>query len=51
MTRHPVQFRATEAQRQWLDRQRRERGIPVATVIQLLLEQAMAAEVETHAQP
>lgn len=41
-TRHPVQFRPTEAQRQWLDRQRQERGIPVATVIQLALEQAMA---------
>ncbi len=44
--RHPVQFRPTEAQRQWLDRQRQERGIPVATVIQLALEQAMAAEVK-----
>jgi hypothetical protein len=42
--RHPVQFRPTEAQRQWLDRQRQQRGIPVATVIQLALEQAMAAD-------
>jgi hypothetical protein len=41
MARAPVSFRPTEAQRQWLDRQRRERGIPVTTVIQLLLEQAM----------
>lgn len=48
--RHPVQFRPTEAQRQWLDRQRQKRGIPVATVIQLALEQAMAAEVELHGQ-
>jgi hypothetical protein len=51
MTRHRVEFSPTEAQRQWLDRQRRERGIFVSTVIQLLLEQAMAAEAEPHAQP
>jgi hypothetical protein len=41
MARPPLSFRPTEAQRQWLDRQRRERGIPVTTVIQLLLEEAM----------
>jgi hypothetical protein len=51
MTRHRVEFSPTEAQRQWLDRQRRERGIFVSTVIQLLLEQAMAAEVAPHGQP
>ncbi len=44
MARPPLTFRPTEAQRQWLDSQRRERGIPVTTVVQLLLEQAMAAE-------
>ena len=45
MPRPALSFRPTEAQRQWLDRQRRERGIPVTTVIQLLLEQAMAADL------
>ena len=50
MARPSLSFRPTEAQRQWLDRQRRERGIPVATVIQLLLEQAMAADVAPQAQ-
>jgi len=44
MARTSLSFRPTEAQRQWLDRQRRMRGIPVTTVIQLLLEQAMAAD-------
>jgi len=44
MARASLSFRPTEAQRQWLDRQRRKRGIPVTTVIQLLLEQAMAAD-------
>ncbi len=48
MARPPLSFRPTEAQRQWLDRQRRERGIPVTTVIQLLLEQAIANGQELH---
>lgn len=51
MARASVTFRPTDAQRQWLDRQRRERGIPVTTVIQLLLEQAIANSQEPHAQP
>jgi hypothetical protein len=41
MTKPTVTFRPTIAQRQWLDRQRQERGIPVTTLIQLALEQAM----------
>jgi hypothetical protein len=51
MARPPLSFRPTEAQRQWLDRQRRERGIPVTTVIQLLLEQAIATGQEPNAKP
>jgi hypothetical protein len=51
MPRPSLSFRPTEAQRQWLDRQRRERGIPVTTVIQLLLEQAIANGQEPHAKP
>jgi hypothetical protein len=51
MARASLSFRPTEAQRQWLDRQRRERGIPVTTVIQLLLEQAIATDQEPHAKP
>lgn len=51
MPRASLSFRPTEAQRQWLDRQRRERGIPVTTVIQLLLEQAIATDQEPHAKP
>lgn len=51
MPRPPLSFRPTEAQRQWLDRQRRERGIPVTTVIQLLLEQAIATGQEPREQP
>ena len=51
MPRPSVTFRPTEAQRQWLDRQRRERGIPVTTVIQLLLEQAIATGQEPHERP
>jgi len=48
MARASLSFRPTEAQRQWLDRQRRERGIPVTTVLQLLLEQAIANGQEPH---
>jgi len=44
MTKPTVTFRPTIAQRQWLDRQRVDRGIPVTTLIQLALEQAMAAD-------
>jgi hypothetical protein len=44
MTKPTVTFRPTTAQRQWLDRQRVDRGIPVTTLIQLALEQAMAAD-------
>jgi hypothetical protein len=44
MARAPVTFRPTEAQRQWLVRQRQERGMPLTTVVQLLLEQAMTAD-------
>jgi hypothetical protein len=51
MARASLSFRPTEAQRQWLDRQRRERGIPVTTVIQLLLEQAIATGQEANAKP
>jgi hypothetical protein len=36
-----VTFRPTPAQLLWLHRQRRERGIPVTTLVQLALEQAM----------
>lgn len=48
MPRPPLTFRPTEAQRQWLDRQRRERGIPLTTVVQLVLEQAMAAQPQAR---
>ena len=41
MTKPTVTFRPTIAQRQWLDRQRVERGIPITTLVQLALEQAM----------
>ena len=44
MPRASVTFRPTAAQRQWLDCQRRNRGIPVTTLIQLALEAAMAAD-------
>lgn len=43
MARATVTFRPTTAQRQWLDRQRQARGIPVTTLVQLALEQAMQA--------
>ena len=48
MTRATVTFRPTTAQRQWLDRQRQARGIPVTTLVQLALEQAMAADPATQ---
>ena len=51
MARPPLSFRTNEAQSQWLDRQRRQRGIPVTTVIQLLLEQAIATGQEPHERP
>lgn len=44
MARASITFRPTTAQRQWLDRQRQARGIPLTTLIQLALEQAMADE-------
>jgi hypothetical protein len=44
MARPTVTFRPTTAQRQWLDRQRQARGIPLTTLLQLALEQAMAAD-------
>ena len=44
MARSSVTFRPTPSQRSWLDRQRRERGIPLTTLVQLALEAAMAAE-------
>jgi hypothetical protein len=44
MARATVTFRPTTAQRQWLDHQRQARGIPVTTLVQLALEQAMAAD-------
>jgi len=46
MTKPTVTFRPTTAQRQWLDRQRQERGIPITTLIQLALEQAMTANAQ-----
>ena len=49
MTKPTVTFRPTIAQRQWLDRQRQERGIPVTTLIQLALEQAMKTDFERYA--
>jgi hypothetical protein len=48
MSRATVTFRPTAAQRQWLDRQRALRGIPVTTLVQLALEQAMAADPATQ---
>ena len=36
-------------QRQWVERRSQERGLPLSTVIQLLLEQAMAADPVTQA--
>lgn len=42
MARPPLTFRPTAVQRQWLVRKCDERGIPLATVIQLALEVAMA---------
>ena len=44
MARSSVTFRPTPSQRFWLDRQRRERGIPLTTLVQLALEAAMAAD-------
>ena len=49
MSKPTVTFRPTIAQRQWLDRQRQERGIPVTTLIQLALEQAMKTDFERYA--
>jgi hypothetical protein len=46
MTKPTVTFRPTIAQRQWLDRQRVERGIPITTLVQLALEQAMTADAQ-----
>ena len=48
MTRATVTFRPTTAQRQWLDRQRQARGIPITTLLQLALEQAMQADPATQ---
>jgi len=39
MPRSSVTFRPTAAQRQWLDRQRRERGIPLTTLCQTALDE------------
>lgn len=50
MPKPSVTFRPTAAQRLWLDRQRRERGIPLTTLVQLALEQAMQAD-QQEAQP
>ena len=51
MARATVTFRPTAAQRQWLDRQSKTRGIPVSTLVQLALEQAMQAAPITAQAP
>ncbi len=51
MARATVTFRPTTAQRQWLDRQSKTRGIPVSTLVQLALEQAMQAAPITAQAP
>jgi hypothetical protein len=48
MARATVTFRPTTAQRQWLERQRLLRGIPITTLLQLALEQAMQADPATQ---
>jgi hypothetical protein len=48
MARATVTFRPTTAQRHWLDHQRQARGIPLTTLVQLALEQAMAADPATQ---
>jgi hypothetical protein len=48
MARPTVTFRPTTAQREWLERQRLLRGIPITTLLQLALEQAMQADPATQ---
>jgi len=52
MPRSRLTIWPTVEQRQWVERRSRERGLPLTTVVQLALEQAMAAEQQgAHAQP
>jgi len=44
MTRSRLTIWPTIEQRQWVERRARERGMPLTIVVQLLLEQAMAAD-------
>ena len=52
MTRFRLTVWPTAEQRQWVERRSVERGLPLTTVVQLALEQAMADEQrEAHAKP
>jgi hypothetical protein len=52
MQRSRLTIWPTVEQRQWVERHSKERGLPLTTVVQLALEQAMAAELNgPHAQP
>ena len=44
MPRSRLTIWPTVEQRQWVERHSKERGLPLTTVVQLALEQAMAAE-------
>lgn len=51
MQRHPLNIRPTSAQRSWLEAQRSRRGLALNAVVLLALEQAMAADPVTEAEP
>jgi hypothetical protein len=52
MPRSRLTIWPTVEQRQWVERRSKERGLPLTTVVQLLLEQAINAEQQKpHAQP
>jgi hypothetical protein len=52
MPRSRLTIWPTAEQRQWVERHSKDRGLPLTTVVQLALEQAMAAERQgSHAQP
>jgi hypothetical protein len=47
--RHPISIRPTAAQLAWLQQQRATRGIAMATLVILALEQAMLADQQAAA--
>jgi hypothetical protein len=51
MQRHPISIRPTQDQRQWMEAQRDRRGLALNAVVLLALEQAMAADPLTEAEP